>query len=78
MVVLRVHDLRQSLIGRIDAVHEFLSIQPTYGMIDDEELGLHFPRSCLSKDERGEGLGGNDVSGYAALFEFDAVVETPR
>ena len=47
-------------------------------MFHDQQFRVHLAGLRLREDQRTERIGGNHIGGDAALFEFDAVVETPR
>ncbi len=47
-------------------------------MLHDDHLGLNPTGFGLRTDQRFERIGSNQVGCDTALFEFNAVVETPR
>ena|SRR6056297_2897883 len=72
------HNLRQSFIRGVNALCQFVGIEPANGVLHHDELWLKLARLGLGQDERSERIGRNDVGCHASLFEFNAVMETPR
>ena len=72
------HDAFQCVIGGIDPLFEFFGVEPTDRVLDNDEPRLHLAGQRLRTHQRFEGVRCDEVGRDAALFEFDAVVETPR
>ena len=72
------HDRRQSAVGRINTFRQLFGVEPTHRVLDHDKLRFKLARPGLCQNERGECLRRNDVGCYATLFEFNAVMETPR
>ena len=47
-------------------------------MFNDQQFGIGIPRLSLRTYKRQEGLGNDDIGLYAAIFQVDTVMETPR
>ena len=71
-------DFRQLRPGRIDAFDQLGGIETADRMFDDQKLRLHFASLGLCQHQGTERIRGDHISRDAALFEFNAVVETPR
>jgi hypothetical protein len=57
---------------------QFVGVEAADRMLHDDQARFDLACLGLRKDQRFERLRRDDVSGDAALLEFDAVVETPR
>jgi hypothetical protein len=47
-------------------------------MLHDQQFGIRFTGFRLGTHQRQKGFSDDDIRFYAAFFEFDTVMETPR
>lgn len=72
------HHLAQARPGDIDPLLQFLGIQSADRVFHHQQLGIDLAGLGLRQNQRTEGISGDHIGRDANLFEFDAVVETPR